>query len=367
MQEETFCQFKQVTQDEKIPKWSCPACNTTIQTTHPPKSRHCTPGNSKPRPQVIPPATVNLDINLHQDCAYRGNLIEERKCKPCQAKGKSAIPVYQCKINKECTLESTGIQPRVQGCTTCTKYTPLDLSQAVKHLTYHIWPVKGNDAWTWNVDQIMNADHLFNGKRIIAIATDKSTYSAEHVKRYLGSFPTDIIEVENDRRLREVATWVPMLELLQPYTSPLDVTFSSHAKGVRYSEKDDKYPIMRRWSDAMYRTLLTSWDKATRPLLERHPTVGSFLRTNVGNEEGWGPWHWTGSFFWWRNKEAFARDWRNVPQAWYGTEAWPGLVFKREEAGVMILDNVIAMDSDSYWKDHVEQEMKQWEQNYARR
>jgi len=143
MQEETFCQFKQVTQDEKIPKWICPACNTTIQTTHPPKSRHCTPGNSKPRPRVIPPPTAQeVDINtFNQNCAHKGALIEERKCKPCQAQGKSAIPVYKCDIYKECTQYSTSIQPRIQGCVTCQKYTPrvqldtIQLDSKIMHVT----------------------------------------------------------------------------------------------------------------------------------------------------------------------------------------------------------------------------------------
>lgn len=239
---------------------------------------------------------------------------------------------------------------------------PLDvvsLEHAVRHLTFHLWPVAGYGAWQWNCDWLLRHAELFNGRRIIAIAESAETDRADAVKEYLKGFDAEFIVVPNNTKLREVATWLPMLELLKPYQGISDVTFSCHGKCVRHklTHESSTGSTIFEWTRLMYETCL-DWD-AVRPLLERHGTVGSLRRTSgtMQGNGGFGPWHYSGTFYWWRNRDAFRRSWRAVPQQFFGTEAWPGWMFRASEAGVVFGDNV----GDLYTRDEMSRIMGQYE------
>lgn len=238
---------------------------------------------------------------------------------------------------------------------------PTTLDAATRHLTCHIWPVKGYGAWQWNCDWLLKHADLFNGRRIVAIAVSPEADSPDMVRDYLKDFTKDFIIVRNNPVLREVESWVPMLSMLEPYQSSQDVTFSCHAKAVRHriKESESAGSTLFRWTRLMYQTCL-DWP-AVRPLLEQHGTVGSFRRfaAHMQSRTGFGPWHYSGSFFWWRNRDAFRRNWRYVPSKFFGTEAWPGIMFTPEESGVLFANDC----GDLY----VDEEMKKWEAEYAKR
>lgn len=115
----------------------------------------------------------------------------------------------------------------------------VDLKDCTRHLTFHVWPVSGYGAWQWNCDRLLQHKELFNGRRIVSIVTDSTTDSADDVKRYLADFTDEFIVMDNNPKLREVVTWLPMLQRLSTLTSDKDVTFSCHAKCVRH--KIEKY------------------------------------------------------------------------------------------------------------------------------
>lgn len=218
----------------------------------------------------------------------------------------------------------------------------VDLGQPVRHFMCHLWPVKGYGAWQWNCDRILAAADLFNGRRIVSIVTSPETDPPEAVMEKLCGFTDEFIIKRNNPHLREVMTWLPMLERLEKYQGETDVTYTCHGKCVRHRLTRDSAAAggstIFKWTEAMYDATL-AW-AAVRPLLEKHATVGAFRRYTAPEHMGWGPWHWTGSFFWFRNRDAFRRNWRFVPQRFYGTEAWPGRLFRPDEAGVLIADNV---------------------------
>jgi len=238
----------------------------------------------------------------------------------------------------------------------------IDLANATRHLTFHIWPVKGFRAWQWNCDRLLKAAPLFNGRRIVSIVTDSQSDSADEVKDYLKDFTDEFIVLKNNAKLREVVTWLPMLDRLKEYAGPSDVTFSAHAKCVRHkTTEENKGSTIFRWTEAMWEAC-SRWD-IVRPLLESHGTVGAFRQ--FGGLKGFGPWHFTGTFFWWRNREAFQRDWRKVPQAFMGTEAWIGMLFEPHEAAVMIADNVDNLYVMKYWEAEIEPQLQRWRAEHA--
>lgn len=241
----------------------------------------------------------------------------------------------------------------------------VDLSNATRHLTFHVYPVAGYGVWQWNCDQLLKHADLFNGRRIIAVATDKKTDSADDVRKYLADFTDEVIEVQNNSKLREVVSWVPMLSKLEPLNSPNDVTFSCHAKCVRHRmipDTGDTGSTIFNWTQAMWDTC-GNWD-AVRPLLETHATVGSFRRrgSHPNTANAFGDWHYSGTFYWWRNRDAFRRDWKRFPQTFFGTEAWPGILFKKDEAAVVVGDDVNDLYVLKYWQEEIQPMVDEWRQ-----
>ena len=236
-----------------------------------------------------------------------------------------------------------------------------DLSNAVRHLTFHLWPVSDCGAWQWNCDRLIKRADLFNGRRVVAIAISKETDTADQVKHYLRDFTDDFIVTQNDSRLREAATWVPMLRHLEEYRSESDVTFSCHAKGVRHKLRPDvQGSTLFDWTQAMYDTCL-QWDPVAS-LLEEFATVGSFrrLQSHMTGRGGFGPWHYSGAFYWWRNRDAFRRNWMYTPNQFFGTEAWPGIMFETHESGVLFSDNTGDLYDKSYFDSHVSPALDLW-------
>jgi hypothetical protein len=144
-----------------------------------------------------------------------------------------------------------------------------DLSSSVRHLTYHICPFSNaSNAWTWNLLQLRARWDLFNGKKILGVNHDDSTVTPQQLIGYCQSIGMEwdhVVVRQNDRRLGEVLTWVPSLELLKPTIAcPDEVVFSAHAKGVKYGVESP--PVIRDWTELMYSVNLDDWDAVRRSL-----------------------------------------------------------------------------------------------------
>ena len=241
---------------------------------------------------------------------------------------------------------------------TLPKIEPVTFTAPVRHLTFHIYPVSDHGAWQWNCDQLSRHALQFNGRRIVSIVTDKHTDAAEAVQDYLRDFTDEFIVAKNNPQLREVATWLPMLERLEHYQSDQDVTFACQAKGVRRPMTAHQTDGVFPWTSAMYELCL-SRPAEVLALLATHATAGAFRRYGAP-QNGWGPWHYSGTFFWWRNRDGFRRNWRYTPQSFFGTAAWPGLMFSPEESACILGDGVNDLYNRPYWDRHIEPQLREW-------
>lgn len=57
-------------------------------------------------------------------CILRGKILRQVECKPCQANGQLMVDVFRCPKHTQCTINNTGLQPKIQGCTTCQERLP---------------------------------------------------------------------------------------------------------------------------------------------------------------------------------------------------------------------------------------------------
>jgi hypothetical protein len=73
-----------------------------------------------------------------------------------------------------------------------------------------------------------------------------------------------------------------------------------------------------------------------------------------------GDWHYSGTAFFFRNRDVFSRNWRAVPQIYGGVEAWPGVLFTREEAGCIYWEEPIQRLVSGYHMPRLRQIMAQF-------
>jgi hypothetical protein len=253
------------------------------------------------------------------------------ECPDCG--GNVRVKTFFCPIHAHCTLVKP--IPHHQICHICADYRrPVDRPEAGqrRHLLFHLYPYRDGERWRWHLGEIARRLRLFNGRKAIAVATDENSVPAEQVRPLLGGWD-EIIEIRNDPALREVATFEPLFGRVAEYTEAGDVTLYAHAKGtVRYLAE----PI-QRWTNVLYETLLDHWP-AVQDVLRAYPLAGSFRRDMHGwnAHESLSPWHYSGSWFWFRNRELFGKqDWRRIDRFWSGVEPYPSLHFARDEAGLV--------------------------------
>lgn len=217
-----------------------------------------------------------------------------------------------------------------------------------RHLIYHLWPRKGNGQWQWNVRQLLKRIEQFDGARTIAVATGEDADLLVDVQReFDGARIDNWLEIPNDQNLWEVASFSKMMETL-PQRSGF--TFYGHGKGVRH---DGQYNT-KKWAEAMYEICLD--DPAfVEESLNQYAITGPFKR---GDDSGM--WHYSGTFFWFRNKDVFSRDWRKIDNNHMGVEFWTRNVFGPHEGGSLFGHQAGWLYDDSEWDSHIQPWLDNW-------
>ena len=297
----------------------------------------------RPAPRVIQPTVVPLS------CVYLGGPTGEVKdCATCG--GGKNIPIYNCAKHGSCTTErflrykNKDQLVELKWCKTCKDR----LFNYRKHLLFHMYPRKGS-YWTWHCQKLLEYNSLFTGKRVIAIAVDNTTDTAKAVKEALKGFDCEFIEVNNHPDLREVVTHLPLFTRLTNHISPEDVTLYAHSKGVTNTTWPDGGRAIRLWTEVLYETLLDYWP-VVHDLLTKYPIVGSLKRRGHYWPESSSSWHYSGSWFWFRNRDLYRRDWSKIDRFFSGIEPYPSLHFADSEAGVVFGDLMIPGESSWPYK-----------------
>jgi hypothetical protein len=202
--------------------------------------------------------------------------------------------------------------------------SPFKTPITTRHCIYHIYAAKKDDIWLRNVEQVRKNTHIFNGKKIAAIAYDENTAPNDEVKKQLPGF--EFIEMENDKNLREVATFPRLLQKVSAETKPGNAVFYAHTKGNTTTANKHGAAI---WRNVMYRELLDNYEQCMEHMRyyiavgihkmswpEDHP--GPFpTKLDFGNR-----WMFAGTFFWFRADALFLANWRTIAPERYGAEAW---------------------------------------------
>jgi len=186
-----------------------------------------------------------------------------------------------------------------------------------RNLYFYLYPVK-DSVWPWHVERLRKYWGVWNGRKIVTIATDETTESESAVRRELDGLDCEISVTENDLALGEAKTFVGEIGKLESQRSD-EITFYAHAKGV--TRKPSEMANILAWSSAMYHMNLSDPGLIDR-ILERFEAVGCF-RFAFQHAGSW--WHFAGTYFWFRHSAIFSRAWRTISPGPHGVESYLGL------------------------------------------
>lgn len=229
-----------------------------------------------------------------------------------------------------------------------------------KHLLMHVWPrVTPHDTWRITLGEVKRRWGLFDGRKTVAVAGSHDAASVREVRDFLPRDPAlEVFGVPNDPALREVATFVPLMETVRDQEG---ATFYCHGKGSTHHATS----ICQEWGRTMCEVLLDHPAMIDRAL-ERHDLAGCFRQAR---RFGMRPdnWHFSGTFFWFRNDSVFRSGlaWHDVDPLWFGTESWPGKMYSQRHAACAFLDWCGDLYSEEYWSRVVRPSLERWRQSPA--
>lgn len=223
-------------------------------------------------------------------------------------------------------------------CNKCNDYQSdwqQDSSSPIKrNLVYHLLPVAQNGIWQRNLDQLKWRIGQFDGIKIMAIMIDGPGTNLmldppEAVEEYVRGFDFQFLRLPNNPHLREVESWIPLWNRLREQVDQESITFYGHAKGV--TRPVNAGVSCHPWTSLLYHTLL-DYPALVDRILVRNPIAGSLKKVGAGFKSS-SLFHYSGTFFWVQTKDFFyKRDYRHIDQMWWGTEAWPGVAYKVDQA-----------------------------------
>jgi hypothetical protein len=282
-----------------------------------------------------------------------------------------------CPLNQDGVCSGCGCvlkyktQARLEGCPASKWFPSLHQSRPlvnpVRNLIMHLLPVASNSNWKMNLHELRARMGLFNGKRILAISVESrdnvegrnlKTVTADEVIEYckcIGLEWTKIDAFPNHSSLREVATFPYLMESVKS-VDPNEVTFACHGKSTTHSENS----ITVQWANRQYRVCLDQWE-FVQSALERYSMAGAFRKFGDFATPGNNRWHYSGTFYWFRHDDVFSsQKWRTIDQQFFGTESWPGLLFRPEQTACLFGDNAGDLYQSSEWQ-KLEREIQVWE------
>lgn len=281
--------------------------------------------------------------------------IYESLCKPCERYNGKSCTLCGCKVNKSAKALLNKIRMATEVCP-LGKWGHFPHGQlgelerpTVRHLLYHVCPLNKErdeqEGWRQNIRQLLKRWGVFNGRKVIAIVTGDGMLPVDRVVQEFGGREIEVVVRENDSVLREVVTFRPLLESLEPSAClPLQASlesqcfFFAHTKGnsTEGSRRGATY-----WRNVMYANLL---DRASECMdrLTKFSAVGTHKMVWRDKMPPYpsglraGEWMFAGTFFWMRCDAVFTNpSWREIPRDRYGAEAWPSLILAPEEAHSM--------------------------------
>lgn len=281
-------------------------------------------------------------------CVHRGDRIRSDDCVSCV---KTKLDVFSCDVHGECTIDKLARGKNGRYLATCNSCSSRKPSNAIatkpktRNLLFHVHPLRDSGVWRWNIEQLSRRMDQFNGKRVIGIALSPETVGeSEVLSLFRSQHLDDVVVVNNDIKLREVATFDRMFGSVHSL-DPDEITFYCHSKGIRHGMSDERGTTATDWAQVMYEVCL-DYPEHVDEVLQQYSCAGPFKKVGRGFSGSKSQWHYSGSFFWFRNATLFAKNWKTIDRKWFGIEPYLSLHFDANDAGCLFMDGVVGTIND---------------------
>lgn len=189
----------------------------------------------------------------------------------------------------------------------------------------------------------------FNGKKVVTVAIDERTDDLGRVMSMIDMKGIIWRVIDNNRSLGETAGFADMLDIVKSVSED-EFTFYCHGKGVGYMDL-----AKRIWCESMYYFNLSS-QTLTETVLRSHDAAGCYQWKN--RQHGGSNWHYSGTFFWFKNSAVFSKEWRQIESNIYGVEGWIGRHVTQDRA-FSFIDPPDSLEFKNRWIEPVE-EINEW-------
>lgn len=200
-----------------------------------------------------------------------------------------------------------------------------------RNLIMHVYPRACHPHWRRSVAHLVARFDQFTGRRIVSVAYDTGTDTPDMVKDAFGACEIEIVAVRNSR-LQEVESFP---RLLEEVSREPGITFYCHSKGCTHCSP---FSASHIWCDAMAEVCL-DYPQLIDCALTESDICGAFRSTMQIMGANSPPWHFAGTWYWFRNDALFTRDWRNVDPLLWGAESYPGRIFPMERGRCLFFDH----------------------------
>jgi phosphopantetheinyl transferase (holo-ACP synthase) len=205
----------------------------------------------------------------------------------------------------------------------------------IRNLLFHACP-KDNEMLYFNIRYLSKYFHLFNGKKVFNVAYGKDMMSLDDFKSILEKHNINTEQIifttsKNTNSLRERPAFFKNLLPKVKSLNENEITFFCHTKGVSYKS----FQVPKTWARLMYEYNLNDINKIER-ILNKYPCCGPCCGILKKGPSSWCgyhvPWHFSGTFFWFRNKSLFSKDWQHTRPGKHGVETYLSTHFSTKEA-----------------------------------
>jgi len=174
---------------------------------------------------------------------------------------------------------------------------------------YHFAPYK-NDIFEYHIDKLRQHLPKFNNKKVINIVEGNEFHSKEYVMEKLSGFDIEFTSTINNPAHREAYSFFTKLLPKVESLNENEFTFFGHSKSCTNRRQQDRFISQHRlWTDYCYKYTLDDIDDVIEKM-DSYDAYGPFVRTTgLSKAVADTTWHYSGTFFWFKNSAIFSKDW----------------------------------------------------------
>jgi len=226
------------------------------------------------------------------------------------------------------------------------------------NLIYHLCLTNINPILYFNLSNLKKYLVKFNGKKVINVNFDEDQDFAEKfVTEYFKDFPDIKFFFTKNSETNNWYELYPFITKLMPSVCSIDeneYTFYGHTKSVTHYNSARESVISILWPHTMYTKNLDDFEYISN-ILENYECCGTFKLDRPYSALSFVPWHYSGAFFWFKNKSIFSKNWQTFYADVHGLEGYLATHLKSSEAYSIepSLPNELPNILDKYTWNHI--------------